>query len=93
MTDAGNSVTRVMAKALTSSHLADVAVAAKLHGQLDDAPDADGDEAGASDAGHDLLQVGYVVGARDERGGAAEEGVLSGGVHERLLLALLHGGA
>ena len=51
-------------------------VGAELDGQLDDTPDADGDEAGASDASHDLLQVGHVVGARDEGGRAAEEGVL-----------------
>ncbi len=77
---------------LTLAHPADVLVVAELDGKLDDTPDADGDEAGASDARHDLLQVGHVVGAGDERGGAAKEGVLPGSVHERLLLSLLDGG-
>lgn len=77
----------------TLAQLADVTVVAKLHGELDDTPDADGDQAGASNAGHNLLQVGNVVGARDERSGAAKEGVLSSGVHEALLLTLLDGGA
>ena len=40
-----------------------------------------------------LLDVGDVVRAGDEGGCAAEEGVLAGRVHQRLLLALLHGGA
>jgi len=46
---------------LTLAQLAGVLVVAELHGHLDDAPHADGDEAHASDAGHDLLQVGHVV--------------------------------
>jgi hypothetical protein len=41
---------------------------AELHRQLDDAPDADGDEAHAADARHDLLQVGHVVRALQRAG-------------------------
>ena len=52
-------------------------VVAELDGELDDDPDEDGDQAGASDARHDLLQVGHVVGARDQRGGAPEERALA----------------
>ena len=147
----------------TFAQLAGVAVVAELHRQLDDAPDADGDEAHAADARHDLLQVGHIVRAlqragaaahysafrllantggcqtiasaefslqshllesiprehaqhglllaffhswqwraclqprgdahRQQRGGAAEECLLPGGVHQRVLLALLDGGA
>ena len=40
-----------------SSHAA-VVVLAKLHSQLDDDPDANGDEAGGSDVGHDLRRLG-----------------------------------
>lgn len=77
----------------TLAQLADVVVVAELDRQLDDAPDADGDEAGSSNAGHDLLQVGHVVCAGDKRGGAAKEGVLSRGVYQGLLLSLLDCGA
>ena len=44
-------------------------VARKLDDELDGDPEEDGDEADASDPGHDLLQVGHVVGARNQRGG------------------------
>lgn len=77
----------------TCAHAADVLVVAELDGELDDTPDADGDQAGASNARHDLLQVGHVVGAGDECCGAAKEGVLASRIHEGLLLTLLHGGA
>lgn len=77
----------------TYAHFAVVLVVAKLHGELDDTPNADGDQAGASDAGHDFLQIGDVVGAGDECSGATKEGVLSSGVHKALLLTLLYGGA
>ena len=46
---------------LTLAELAGVTVVAKLHRHLDDTPDADGDEAHATDLRHDLLQVGDVV--------------------------------
>jgi hypothetical protein len=52
----------------TFAQLAGVAVVAELHRQLDDAPDADGDEAHAADTRHDLLQVGHVVRALQDSG-------------------------
>lgn len=76
----------------TRAHFADVSIVAKLHGELNDTPDADGDQASASNARHDLLQVGNIVGAGDKRSSAAEEGVLSSGIHKALLLTLLDGG-
>ncbi len=38
-------------------------VVSKLDRKLNDAPDPDGDQADTTNAGHDLLQVGNVVGA------------------------------
>ena len=35
----------------------------KLHRKLNDAPDPDGDQTDTTNARHDLLQVGNVVGA------------------------------
>lgn len=49
-------------------------VFSELHGELHDNPHADCEEAHESDAGHDDLQIGDVVGALDQGGSTAGEG-------------------
>mmetsp|Transcript_6324 Transcript_6324/g.19569 ORF Transcript_6324/g.19569 Transcript_6324/m.19569 type:complete len:426 (+) Transcript_6324:2041-3318(+) len=75
------------------ARVARMVVVAKLHRELNDDPDADRDEADAANLGHDLLQVGLVVGRRNERCGTAKEGVGASGVHDRVTLAGLDGRA
>lgn len=69
-----------------------VAVVAKLNTELDDHPHSDGDQAGASNAGHDLLNVGDIVDTSNQKRSTTEEGVLAGGIHHGVLLAGLDGG-
>lgn len=66
-------------------------VVAKLDGELNGDPDTDGNETGASDLGHDLLEVGDIVGGGNERGGPAEEGVDTSRVDNSVALSLLDG--
>ncbi len=54
-------------RVLTLATDAAVPVVAKLNTQLNDNPDADGDEANASNLGHNDLEVSHVVGATDQR--------------------------
>lgn len=48
-------------RSLTLAQVAAVVVVPELHPQLDDAPDADGDQAHAADTGHDLRKIRHVV--------------------------------
>lgn len=66
---------------------------AKLDGHLDDDPHTNGKETGSSNLGHDLLQIGNVVGGANESSSTSKEGVGPSGVHNGLLLSLLDGGA
>lgn len=68
-------------------------VVAKLHGKLNHHPDTNGKQASASNLGHDLLQVGNIVGSTNQRGSASKEGVGTSGVDDSFLLTLLDGGA
>ena len=68
-------------------------VVCKLNRDLDNDPYANGDEAGTSDLGHDLLQVGDVIGSGNQAGSTSEEGVGARGVHDAVALSLLDGGA
>ena len=68
MQDPATALSAERSRKRTFAQLAGVAVVAELHRQLDDAPDADGDEAHAADARHDLLQVGHVVCALQQEG-------------------------
>jgi hypothetical protein len=51
---------------LTLARQALVAVVTELHSQLNNHPDADSEKAGASDLGHDDLEVRHVVGAGNQ---------------------------
>ena len=68
-------------------------VVPELGSQLNDDPDANGHEAHGSNEGHDLLDVGNILGASDQGCSTAKEGVDSGGVHHGLALTLLHSGS
>lgn len=68
-------------------------VVGKLNRDLDNDPDTNGDEAGTSNLGHDLLQVGDIVGSGNQAGSASEERVGSRGVHNAVALSLLDGRA
>lgn len=68
-------------------------VVSKLHGHFYDDPDPNGKQAGASNLGHDLLQVGNIVGGSNQGSSAPKEGVGSSGVHDGMLLALLDCGS
>lgn len=81
------------AKKLTFTTTTGVSVVTKLDSQLDDHPNTNGDKASASNLGHDLLQVGYIVGGTNQSSCAAKEGVGTSGVHHGVLLSLLNGGA
>lgn len=70
-----------------------MSVVTKLDSQLNDHPNANGDQAGASNFGHDLLQVGYIVGGTNEGSSTAEKGVGTSCVHNGMLLSLFDGGA
>lgn len=70
-----------------------MSVVSELHGQLDDDPDSNSDQAGASDFGHDLLQIGYVVGGSNQCSSTTKEGVGTSCVDDGMLLSLLDGGA
>mmetsp|Transcript_21959 Transcript_21959/g.60786 ORF Transcript_21959/g.60786 Transcript_21959/m.60786 type:complete len:604 (-) Transcript_21959:770-2581(-) len=64
-------------------------VVPKLHGQLDNDPQQDGDDADGAHLVHDSLQVGYVVGAADEGSCTSEEGVHTSSIHHCMALSLL----
>ena len=68
-------------------------VIAKLDSQLNDHPYTDGHQAGASNLGHDLLQVGHIVGGPNQCSSTTKEGVGASCVHNGMLLSLLDGGA
>ena len=70
-----------------------MSVVSKLHGQLNDHPDSNSDQAGASNLGHDLLQIGHIVGGSDQCSGTTKEGVGTRCVNNGVLLSLLDGGA
>ncbi len=64
-----------MPRQLTHAALAGVVVVAKLDAQLNDRPDANGNEAHGSNLGHDLLDVGSLFSLAQQRSGAAKEGL------------------
>ncbi len=64
---------------------------AKLDRDLNDNPHSNGEQAGASNLGHDLLQVGHIVGGTNQSSSTSKEGVGSSCVHNGLLLSLLDG--
>ena len=68
-------------------------VVAKLDCKLNDHPNTDGDQTASSNLGHDLLQVGHIVGGANQRSSASKEGVGTSGIHDRMLLSLLDGRA
>lgn len=68
-------------------------VVTKLDSQLNNHPDTNGDQTASSDSGHDLLQVGNVVGGANQGSRPTKEGVGTRGVHHCMLLTLLDGGA
>ena len=68
-------------------------VVAKLHCKLNDHPDTNGDETASSNLGHDLLQVGHIVGGANERSSTSKEGVGTSSIHDGMLLSLLDGRA
>ena len=80
------------ARGLTFTTSAGVSVVTKLDSQLDDNPHTNGDQAGASNLGHDLLQVGNIVGGANQGSSTTKEGVGTSGVHNGVLLSLLDGG-
>ena len=68
-------------------------VVPKLHGNLNDDPHPDGEQACAANLGHDLLQVGYIVGGTNQGRSPPKEGVGPCGIHNSVLLSLLDCGA
>lgn len=70
-----------------------MSVVTKLHSQLNDDPDSNSDQAGASDLGHDLLQIGHIVGGSDQRSSTTKESVGTGCVDNGVLLSLFDGRA
>ena len=68
-------------------------VVTKLHSNLDHHPDTNGNQAGSSNLGHDLLQVGDIVGGANQSSSTSKEGVGTSGIHDGVLLALLDSGA
>ena len=60
---------------LTHAALAGVVVVAKLDAQLNDRPNANGDEAHGSDLGHDLLDVGNLISLAQQCSSTAKEGL------------------
>ena len=90
---AGEACISVRAQGLTNTTQTLVAVVPELGSQLDDDPDTDGEQAHSTDGGHDLLDVGHILGAANERSCTAEEGVDARGVHQGLALSLLDRGS
>lgn len=70
-----------------------MSVVTKLYSQLNDDPDPNRDQAGASNLSHNLLQVGYIVGGSNQCSSTAKEGVSTSCVDNSVLLSLLDGGA
>ncbi len=68
-------------------------VVAKLDCKLNDHPNTDGDQTTSSNLGHDLLQVGHIVGGANQRSSTSKEGVGTSGIHDCMLLSLLDGRA
>lgn len=68
-------------------------VVAKLDSKLNDHPDANGDQTASSNLGHDLLQIGHIVGGANQRSSTSKEGIGTSGIHNGMLLSLLDGGA
>ena len=66
-------------------------VVAKLDSKLDDHPNTNGNQTTGSNPGHDLLQVGHVVGGANQSSSTSKEGVGTSGVYNGMLLALLDG--
>ncbi len=64
-------------------------VVAKLDCKLNDHPNTNGDQTASSNLGHDLLQVGHIVGGANQRSSTSKEGVGTSGIHNRMLLSLL----
>ena len=78
---------------LTFSTTTCVSVVTELDSQLNDHPHSNGNQASATNLGHDLLQVGHIVGGTNQSSCPTKEGVGTGGVHHGVLLSLLDGGA
>ncbi len=68
-------------------------VVAKLDCKLNDHPNTNGDQTASSNLGHDLLQIGHVVGGANQRSSTPKEGVGTGSIHNGMLLSLLDGRA
>ena len=66
---------------------------AKLDCKLNDHPDTDGDQTASSNLGHDLLQIGHVVGGANQCSSTSKEGVGTSSIHDGMLLSLLDGRA
>ena len=66
-------------------------VVAELDSKLDDHPHTNGDQTAGSNPGHDLLQVGDIVGGTNQSSSTSEEGVGTSGIYNGVLLALLDG--
>lgn len=77
----------------TFTSLAGVTVVTKLYSQLNNNPDSNSDQASASNFGHDLLQVGDVVGGPNQSSSATKEGVGTSCIDNSMLLSLLDGRA
>lgn len=76
---------------LTFATTTGMSVVTKLDSQLDDHPHTNGDQAGASNFGHNLLQVGDIVGGTNKGSSTAKEGVGASSVDNSVLLSLLDG--
>mmetsp|Transcript_13068 Transcript_13068/g.37678 ORF Transcript_13068/g.37678 Transcript_13068/m.37678 type:complete len:350 (+) Transcript_13068:3190-4239(+) len=78
-------------RAVSVSSIARVIIHAETDAELDDDPDANGQQAHSTNLGHDLLDVGNVVGLPQQRSGPSKEGVHTRGVDNAVALSLLDG--
>lgn len=70
-----------------------MSVVTKLYTQLNDNPDTNSDQAGASNLCHDFLQVGDIVGRSNQGSSTAKESVGASCINYSVLLSLLDGRA